>query len=344
MNTLDFPHRICMYQLLTSTVIASDGMYNPATGNHSNRPQVVNESETAGFPKLQSIHEFVRDKNLQSGGVLVLMIAGILHHLLCLLLTDPRVFMSRLATHPFQTVGGSGLQHPIPFNQMIQYRPIPQQQHQQQHPANIAMAGHMPMNSIIPTMHNGFGGNVLATVNGNNVIIGPNGFHIIDPTKHMMSSSVANFMASTGQPALNLNSSNGVSGNNSNHNNNMTSASTSNGNNSSSSTNAANVSQMSKLLKNIPQHLHDIHLIHLKDCKVRKFIPNKAKPEHPSHPLYHQFLEQLLQQRERLVKHGPKKAGESNNDSNRRGIGNRDYVGFQYSFDILSLCVCFAFR
>lgn len=80
MNALDFPHRICMYQLLTSTVIASDGMYNPATGNHSNRPQVVNESETAGFPKLQSIHEFVRDKNLQSGGVLVLLIAGTLNH------------------------------------------------------------------------------------------------------------------------------------------------------------------------------------------------------------------------------------------------------------------------
>ena len=246
--------------------------------------------------------------------------------------------MSRLATHPFQTVGGSGLQHPIPFNQMIQYRPIPQQQH----PANIAMAGHMPMTSMIPTMHNGFGGNVMATVNGNNVIIGPNGFHFIDPTKHMMSSSAANFMASTGQPALNLNSSNSVSGNNSNHNNNMASASTSNGNNSSSSTNAANVSQMSKLLKNIPQHLHDIHLIHLKDCKVRKFIPNKAKPEHPSHPLYHQFLEQLLQQRERLVKHGPKKAGESNNDSNRRGIGNRLFwisVLFSYTEFVFMICL-----
>ena len=242
--------------------------------------------------------------------------------------------MSRLATHPFQTVGGSGLQHPIPFNQIIQYRPIPQQQ--QQHAANIAMAGHMPMTSMIPTMHNGFGGNIMANINGNNVIIGPNGFHIIDPTKHMMSSSnkpAANFMASTDQPALNLHSGNSVSSSNSSHNNNMASASTSNGNKSSSSANAANVSQMSKLLKNIPQHLHDIHLIHLKDCKVRKFIPNKAKPEHPSHPLYHQFLEQLLQQRERLLKHGPKKAGESN-DSNRRGIGNRLYwisVLFSYT-------------
>ena len=83
---------------------------------------------------------------------------------------------------------------------------------------------------------------------------------------------------------------------------------------------------MSKVLKNVPPHLHEIHLTHLKDCKARKFIPNKAKPEHPSHPLYHQFLERLIQ-----VKNNLRKA------NTRRDVNNTNGKAHCTSSTILSI-------
>ena len=150
---------------------------------------------------------------------------------------DPRVFMNRLATQPFQPAGGSSLPQQLSYHQITQNRSSLQTQQQQLQSSGASKS---------TATNSGY------SIGGNNP------------------GNITNF---------------GVQGG----------GSTAIQSNTSSST-------MSKLLKNIPRHLHGIHLMHLKDCKARKFIPNRAKPEHPSHPLYHQFLEMLLQEKERLRK------------------------------------------
>ena len=238
--------------------------------------------------------------------------------------------MSRLAT-TFQPAGSTGLQPPLPYNQIIQNRPLQQQAPQQLHVVNILTGSHMPIN---PTALSVFKSSTSPTVTGaiaqapfdSNLMIGMNGFASqIGSADNPKTTASIGSVRTTYDHSNNNNKNNRDSGSNKTvDKNNAIDINTKRSSSVSSSTSAANVSQMSKLLKNIPPHLHEIHLIHLKDCKVRKFIPNKAKPEHPSHPLYHEFLEQLLQKKDRLLNHSHRKAGQSN----RSGI----------------ICFCRAFR
>jgi hypothetical protein len=64
--------------------------------------------------------------------------------------------------------------------------------------------------------------------------------------------------------------------------------------------NALEFFQLSGQRVSIPQHLHRLHAQHLHNCKLRRNLPTSDELQHPAHPQYRSFLEQLLRHQQNL--------------------------------------------